>query len=377
MSQRILFLGQALEKKDFDPIFDEWYDKRIIGFRKAVNNFLNKHFVIKKEHKRGSPFNYQIDKFLTDEASMLIDWNKIQTTYFGNQPVELMVTWRTSDALDSDVLFSNRLNMDLLSKNRTTTTLEFDKIREKYKKEGNYVAAMQQIQGALNDHYKNMIKSLQQPISNEEAHQFHEFLGKHDSKANALQYARSDGNEKGYLLFFLEGQKQSQGILMDCFLNHIAGHHHQILTLMQVMSPEAVNEIELAQAINNLKTDFRTEFSDKEKLQEWIFAGTNKTPWFKGGDMVVFDENGKIVLNIQAKNNLNNDQTGYATTTLANYLKELVEFDISQKDAVRERFWNYFSMEIEHSAVPAKIDNKIEQTAEKLIEDGLSGIIKK
>ena len=36
MSQRILFLGQALEKEQFDVVFEEWYKEKIL--KKMIPN---------------------------------------------------------------------------------------------------------------------------------------------------------------------------------------------------------------------------------------------------------------------------------------------------------------------------------------------------
>lgn len=380
MSQRILFLGQALEKEDFDKVFEEWYEEKMLGFKRAVNKFLKKHFrdytdEERKHLKKNDPKYVN----LTNTAQVLADWNYIESTYLGNDPVELMVTWRNSKDLNSEIIFSTRLNMETMSTDRKNITLSLKQALALYE-ETKHVKAMQEIQDVLNEHYKNMISSLKTLLSLEEAHRFHQFLGPQgkNSKANNLHYSYAHGNPEGYLRFFSEGQEQSQGVLMDCFLNHIAGHHHQILDIMTTTSDSStVSDIVLAQAINSLKTGFRSEFESEDEFYEWMYRGTNKTPWYKGGDMVIFDTNGKIVLNIQAKNNFKNSAAELSFDSFVTELRGLTDYKVSEKDKIREKMWKIFSMEIEHGAVPAKIDNKIEQTAEKLIEDGLSGIIKK
>ncbi len=380
MSQRILFLGQALEEDEFYKVFDEWYIEKMRGFKLAVSNFLRKHFrdytdEERKKLKKNDPKYVN----LTNTAQVLADWNHIETTYLGNDPVELMITWRSSKDLDSEIVFSTRLDMETMSADKKSISLSLDRALALHE-ETKYVKAMEEIQDVLNEHYKNMMSNLKTPLSLEEAQRFHKFLGPKgkNSKANELHYSYAHGNSEGYLRFFSEGQEQSQGILMDCFLNHIAGHHHQILNIMTTTSDlSTVSDIVLAQAINSLKTDFRSEFENENEFYEWMYRGTNKTPWYKGGDLVIFDTNGRIVLNIQAKNNFNNSAAELSFDSFVTELKRLMKYQVSEKEGIKRRMWEIFSMEIEHNAVPAKIDNKIEQTAEKLVENGLSGIAKK
>ena len=176
MSQRILFLGQALEKEDFDKVFEEWYEEKMLGFKRAVNKFLKKHFrdytdEERKHLKKNDPKYVN----LTNTAQVLADWNYIESTYLGNDPVELMVTWRNSKDLNSEIIFSTRLNMETMSTDRKNITLSLKQALALYE-ETKHVKAMQEIQDVLNEHYKNMISSLKTLLSLEEAHRFHQFL---------------------------------------------------------------------------------------------------------------------------------------------------------------------------------------------------------
>lgn len=357
MSERILFLGQALTEEEFGKVFDDWYNAKILDFKTKITQFLN-----------------NADSL--NDIDFLKKWNEIQYECFGNDAVELMISWHTDK--ENERIFSTTLNEE---KMMNPKTLDLSKNRAKQiVDEGKKAELASQIQDVLNEHYKNMIKQLQNWGTNSaDAQRIHRALGSKNSPvrnrtANNYHYSSKNGGQGLYTIF--TQQSQTDGKLMDGYMNHLAKFHTQIYDLtVPGVSSQKISGV-LRQIKNNMH-DFLTEVPVVQPVLQWAAEARNTTPWFRGGDIVIVDKNNTVIYNIQMKDTVSEQQKSPKRSELLGRLTKINKIlNKTDEKELKEELINYLwrSFKISISNQDTNIINFINSKCYKLAMDKLTKI---
>lgn len=356
MSQRILFLGQALDENEFYKVFDDWYDTKISDFKTKITNFLN------------SPNLNDID--------FLKKWNEIQNECFGNDSVKLMISWHSEN--ENERIYSTVLDEEKMMnpKGLSLAKKNAEKVVDNSKK----AELASQIQKVLNEHYSNMVTQLRSwGKEAEDAESIHEVLGNKKSiayskKANSYHYSSKNNGHGLYTIF--ERQSQSEGKLMDGYMNHLAKFHTQIYDLtIPGVSSQKISGV-LRQIKNNMH-DFLEEVPPVEPVLQWAIEALNTVPWFKGGDIVIVDKNNTVVYNIQMKDTKTEGQKSLPRPELLDKLTKINEIlnkteEEKLKQELKKYLWDSFNITLSNQ--DTNITNFINSKCYKLAMDKLTKI---
>ena len=207
----------------------------------------------------------------------------------------------------------------------------------------------------LNKHLFDFIKTVENTsLSKSELNNFfnkYNFSG--DSKERIGKYASSSGYNLKKIIY---GDSPTyRGNIADAFLNHLGNLHKGFLKNGELNINESFNR--------SVKEE------EGENFIQLLIDSTNNTPWWSGGDLIVLDDQGKVLMNIQLKTGLSsgNYNAQISSERLLSQLSKLDEYLKIDTDEWAEYFYKMF----ETSGVISQVEDKVIDIGNNLIEKNL------
>lgn len=114
------------------------------------------------------------------------------------------------------------------------------------------------------------------------------------SIAQSLAEARWGDRDYRYMpIIYGKNNVNARGKIADAFLNHMGKMHKETFSLSS--SSARLLDFKLSESVKDEENKTNLGFI------RLLLESLNNTPWFTGGDLIVTDENGKVLINIQLK----------------------------------------------------------------------------
>ena len=326
----ILFGGYLLSEDNFIEIFQDFYAQKGEELKTRLKEDILKKASQFNTRKRGGGVTktFAIDLKKNKASEIYADWLKIFTELFGNDEVTIIAGVKFGS---TEFKWTNNLNERRFVNERGigVTKANLKNIANNFEKEGSEIDALfaaEELNKIINDHYSDMIKTLDTfSLSSEDAQLLHILLSYRQSKLRAKDKEHYTGKTYDEIIF--ASQQNAEGKKLDAFMNHIGQFHVQLFYLLSkgtISSDEITPE---AQA--DVKSGEFLEYFQNSPIpaQKWLLDSLNSTSWLSGGDIVVTDKNGKVVFNIQLKTTGTKYGKTFslATSRLATFAKEMVD----------------------------------------------------
>ena len=325
MAEGIVFGGYLLSKEEFIPIFEKWYQQKGEQFIQQLRILESEIKVMIVREMSPSASNPNVSKLRThrtseyNAAQVYQKWEAIQKEYFGNDAVTLIaitqfdgeqMTW-SQNVDEGQFVTASGINI---------SAAQFQKVAHDTMNAASTLAAAEEVQNFLRLHYAQLCAQLiSYKININEAAELHKRIPK-KSALYANRHEHFTGRSYEDIIFASQGN--AEGKRLDAFMNHIGQYNKQIFSLMNT----GVANKESLQRINNFDTHgaFGEIFSSPGIVQPWLLASLNTTSWLTGGDVIVVDDNGAIIYNIQIKSTSSGKNFELALNRLLSLLTRMI-----------------------------------------------------
>lgn len=148
------------------------------------------------------------------------------------------------------------------------------------------------------------------------------------------------------------------GFAADAFMQHVAKKHADLL----------LNSVP--------KTTLSPDFGDQDTIDNMVKESLNSTRWTSGGDVIIIDKTGQVILNVQIKASLQRKAlVGHLTMNelkirLTNIQRLLQNFSSSNIKDCKELAYQIYNM-YKTSAIIQDINKEIDNIANTTIKKGL------
>lgn len=321
----IIFGNYFLLEEEFLLIFKEWYEARGKDFQKDLQekiiNQLENMIILSERWSESKGKTVQVVRRVKeqyDASKIYKAWEDITQRYFGNNKVSLIVAAKFGE---QTYQWSNIIEEASVVKQSGIRIRQkgFVTIQEQIQNFEDTLAA-QEVQEFLNKHYSDLLKSLGNYVLNiEDAKAMHALLAARKSTLNNVDF-HFTGSTYDKIIF--DSQKNAEGKRLDAFVNHIGQYNSQLFSVMNV------NRIN-ATSLNFLNLDdhrgFNSIFNNPDEVQPWLLDSLNSTSWLSGGDIVVVDNKGAVIYNIQLKTTNRGKTFDLAVSKLLDFTKKMVK----------------------------------------------------
>lgn len=285
MAEGIIFKGFLLSRDEFIQIVKTEIGQSIMtDLQKDITNLLELDF---------------------KNANLIFNqWNEIQKKYFFPTTI-LGVSIEMPDESNKTYTFSTSVaESETLGGN----DIVFKKIMA--------IKMSEEAQDILNKHYMQMLAEINSStFSKEEAQYFHIYLWYQFQKVTsysklaktAIQKTRNDRainsaktrykehytNQPYNKIYGALPGFSKEGKQLDAFMNHMGAHHANLFNNSSTIASSVLP------SLLNLSKSVGTE--EGSHFFYLLLESLNTTPWYAGGDIVVVDETGQVIYNIQLK----------------------------------------------------------------------------
>lgn len=325
MAEGIVFGGYLLSKEDFIPIFEQWYEQKgeqFIAKLKALESEIKVMIIREMSPSASNPNVSKLRTHRTAEYNAALiyqKWEEIQKEYFGNDAVTLIaitqfegeqMTW-SQNIDESQFVTASGINV---------SAAQFQKVARDTMNAASTLAAAEEVQNFLRLHYAQLCTQLvSYKINVQEAAELHQRIPK-KSALYANRHEHFTGRSYEDIIFASQGN--AEGKRLDAFMNHVGQYNKQIFSLMN----SGVANKESLSRIDNFDTHgaFSEIFTSPGIVQPWLLASLNTTSWLTGGDVIVVDDNGAIIYNIQIKSTSGGKNFELALNRLLSLLTRII-----------------------------------------------------
>ena len=322
MAEGIIFGDYLLSKDDFIPLFEQFYEEKGQDFiqdlrllKEKIDNMIEQNYtpsasnpnVLKLRTHRTAEYNAKL---------VYEEWERIQKDYFGNSAVTLIaitsfdgeqMTW-SKNIQESELMTPGGINI---------TAAQFESIF----KTAAEAAAAEEIQQFLRIHYKQMCTQLTSyTLKTAEAASLHKIIPKKSALyVNRLEHFT--GRTYGDIIFSAQGN--AEGKQLDAFMNHIGQYNRELFSLMNA----GVANNSTLEKVKSFDThdQFKQIFQNPSIVQPWLLASLNSASWLTGGDVVVVDDTGKVIYNIQIKSTMSGKNFELALNRLSSLITRIIK----------------------------------------------------
>lgn len=325
MAEGIIFGGYLLSEEEFIPLFIEWYEQKGQLFKMELESLkeeLNAMYERRLRDSASNPGKKKLGVYRTEayDASLIYKkWENIQKNYFGNDSVTLIaitrfegkeLTW-TKNINENEFITQSGINI---------TAAQFNKMVKTMNDTAETVFAAEIVQQFLRNHYAQMCTQLTKyRINEEEAQMLRESLNK-KSALYKSRFEQFTGKTYGDIIF--ASQTNAEGKQLDAFMNHIGQYNKQLFYIMTKgnASKNELNSITKFDTHN----EFLDIFTKPKVVQPWLVASLNSTSWLTGGDVVVIDDSGAVIYNIQIKSTSEGKNFELALLRLSSLINRMI-----------------------------------------------------
>ena len=323
MAEGIIFGGYLLSEEQFTPIFKEWYLQRKQEFKTALQvqilDVIDRMVYQSSYISRSTgAIKSKVAKIKGqyDAKALYMAWENLTTEYFGNGSVSIIAgakfgekEYKWTKIIDEKKVVNDK---GIYIQKKGLAELE-EKMKDM---NGIYAAA--ELQDLINSHFDNLVNALSTyNLSKEDAISLHQLMAYRKSKLNRPGFTGSTYNK-----IIFGGQSNAAGKQLDAYMNHIGNYHQQVFGLM---TKGMIDAQSIASINANMTEDFSSMFATKRnETQNWLLDSLNTASWLTGGDIVVVNDTGAVIYNIQLKTTGKGKTFEVATTTLAKFAKDML-----------------------------------------------------
>lgn len=341
MAVGIIFGQHFLTEEEFLSIFEQWYDVKHLEFQQDLQNKiiqpLQRMLIISSRiNSKGKQVSsVRRAKGQYDAKKIYLAWEEITKDFFGNGKISLIgagkfgsssFTW-TNVVDESAVMNASGINIQ--KKGLLELQDQMDDIES--------IFAAQDIQDFLNNHYSDLLKTLGgYTLSLNEAKAMHELL---EARRSALNNANFHFTGSTYDRIVFSSQRNAEGKRVDAFMNHVGKYNRQLFGLMSVGRVAG-------DSLKNIMPDdhagFGGIFANTGEVQPWLVDSLNTASWLSGGDVIVVDDQGAVIYNIQLKSTGKGKTFDLAASSLLKFATKMNELITAQdkKELARVMFDN-------------------------------------
>lgn len=343
--------GYLLPHDSFVKIMTQMLDQSSDKFIQRIDDIHN--CVIKKQFK--TAFNH---------------WENFEANLLLNPRTQLMTIGYYQDE-------QNNIDTQIL-----TYTKEKQSVNQKGNIDYNQLIAMRSaLQNTYKssyflDHYKDLLFCLQDSISYEEETFFWNKYGKiKDSRMSGVKTRLNQAkNNKNYT--YLEivygsntGSSQREGKIYDAFVNHLGALHNSLFK----KGKDSVVTIDDSTQFFDHSVKYEEDANTTYGFLKLLLASLNSTAWYTGGDLILTDPNGLILLSLQVKTHNFASASGTIGRVSSEGLdKELQKikksFDTENNQQIAERYYQL----LKTSGMTEAVYSHIQQSAEQLAASALN-----
>ena len=295
MAEGIIFGGYLLNELEFKQIFKEFYQQRGLEFSNSILELLN--LINTKQITKQQLFQM---------------WDTIEVNIFGNNTVQFLGMIQSPNSNEynftkivdeTEVLRKSSLNLNKkMLLNKLVDEIDKQKAID--------------LERELNQHYITLLNSLEEPVSREEAHRIHLLYA---LKKRKMELEHLTGRSYNEIFFTMT---QGEGKRTDAYMNHISNHHPKFLSFLSNISNMT--------ALPTLSGTVKEEEGDN--FIYLLYNALNSVAWYASGDLVVINDQKKVIYNIQLKSSIRQSQSYHIAfsqlkTFLTNLTTNLTDVD--------------------------------------------------
>lgn len=303
----IIFGGYALTFNEFKIIFDEWYQLRKeellkeleINILAPLEKMINVSVTIDSDGNRNATVlsshgTAQKMKGAYDARKIMMAWENLSQKFFGNGQVSLIAAAKFGN---EEYSWTNMIPESRVVQpgGIAVRKRKFQNLLSEEEQRMSSVYAAIDVQDYLNNHYKDLLKTLGDYCLNKsEALAMHQLLETKKSNLNNVNF-HFTGSTYDKIIF--NSQNNAEGKRLDAFMNHV-GKYNKILFSLMTMKRVTGKSLE------NITLDehsFNDIFPRVDEVQPWLLYSLNSSSWLSGGDIIVVDDTGMVIYNIQLK----------------------------------------------------------------------------
>lgn len=358
----IIFHDLFLDKELFNSIFKEYYKEKQADIELTVQSLLDllNNYNVKS-----------VTKGMAAEFQRL--WKQFQYQVLLNEkPLQLLTVYRDDRDLGTNSQFSTIIDQERVEKAvKTRRGWQYGiNTGDEIIKDSFEVIKARQVENFLQNHAGQLLKQLYyEEIKRPVAEALHDY---HSDLLNEI-YTTSDRKKRQHItglvwhkliygeLHFM----QWQGNAYEAYFNHMANHEPELFDYLSEHGKEMTANFNLKAN----KTVFEEEGGYTFNLGNFpklMMGQVNDIPWFAGGDIVIINNKGEVIYNIQLK-------TTSAQTVFPEKVSALKTFLINFIDAetIEEKTELLFN-EFKNTAaneIPEKLGEELRKTIENLLKD--------
>lgn len=212
------------------------------------------------------------------------EWERFQTIILLNPKTDLLAVLNFYDREKQNWIFMNEL--DVMS---TSGKLNTAKVGKKLK-----TAYGTEI---LADRLSQLFKTIDNKYANKEEINYAYQVKKRKNIKDFSSKSMRRNSGKTYSKVVYEGMEKvnKRGKVADAFLNHLGKHHASQLANFVRGDGKAL------EGLKNKDVRAEENLSNKLNFIKLLIDSLNNTAWYTGGDLIVTDQSGRVVANIQLK----------------------------------------------------------------------------
>lgn len=368
MTEGIVFGGYLLSKEQFVPIFSKWYENRKNDFKKELQeNIIDniEEMIIQTTRiSKSTGLEKATTKKVKDKynAKMIyMAWEDLTKNYFGNGSVSILAGAKFgNDSYQWTKIIEEK---NVVNENGIYIQKKGLVELEKQLQNMDTIFAASELQDMINYHFDNLVHALNTyNLSRDDAEALHILLKYRKSKLERPGFTGSTYNK-----IIFGGQSNAAGKQLDAYMNHIGDEHPQVFGLL---SSGSVTPVAIKSLNEKMNENFIKKFeNEREKTQTWLLDSLNTASWLTGGDVIVVDDKGAVLYNIQLKTTNKGKTFEVAMTSLLKFAKamvKLIEEDASPNELANVMYDNLkTSSANEISNTNAFFEKKVYQFVEK------------
>lgn len=358
----IIFHDLFVDEDLFIPAFKSYYEEKRNDIEGTVSSLL---LLLNRFDKK------TVTKEMATEFKE--KWEQFQIEVLGNQqPLELLVAYRDNDFNRNNIQFSTIIDQKEVEETVNTKhgykygiNSGNELITESFK-----IIQARGVEKFLQKHLGDLMNQLYyDKISRsnaEKLHDYHSYLLPEKYSTPIRSKRQHITGLKWYQLFYQNmGFQQWQGNAYEAYFNHMAKHEPAIFDYLSKKGTKDINALNFQKQKKRVFVEEGGETYNLGNFPKLMFGQQNSIAWYAGGDIVIINNKGEVVYNIQLKTTTSASKTVFEekVVSLQKFLKNFVNAETVDEKA--KLLFNNFKNTVANSQVVDKLGESLRQTIEE------------
>ncbi len=360
----IIFHDLFVDEELFIPNFKKYYEEKRENIEKTVSSLLS---LLNRFNRK------TVTKAMATEFKE--QWDQFQIEVLGNQqPLELLVAYRDNDLSRNNIQFS--------------TIVEQREVEETVNTKHGYIYGINSGNELITESFKiiqarGVEKFLQKHLGDlmnqlyydkidgpnaEKLHDYHSYLLPEKYSTSDRSKRQHITGLRWYQLFYQNmGFQQWQGNAYEAYFNHMAKHEPAIFNYLSKKGAKDIDILNFQQQRKRVFVEEGGETYNLGNFPKLMFGQQNNIAWYAGGDIVIVNNKGQVVYNIQLKTTTSSAKTVFEekVVSLQKFLKKFVSAQTVDEKA--KLLFNNFKNTVANSQVV----DELGEAFRKSVEEGL------